>query len=141
MAPLRLVIAEDASLILVDLCEMAAHLGHSVVGTARDGLHALELARLLKPDVVILDIQMPRLDGLSVAQHLITERIAPVVVLTGYTHREFIEQAQALGVAAYLVKPVSEQALGAAVERAFRQSGTAMQSSPLAMLYPAYSDS
>ncbi len=112
----RVVIADDESLIRMDLREMLTQLGYLVVGEAGDGQSAVNLARELRPDVVIMDIKMPDMDGIEAAQVLTQERIAPVLLLTAYSQRELIERAREAGVTGYLVKPFRESDLAPAIE-------------------------
>ena len=112
----RILIADDQSIIRLDLREMLAHLGYDVVGEAGDGEAALELARKLKPDLVILDIKMPGFDGISAAEILTREEIAPVVLLTAYSDQELVERALSAGVAGYVVKPFREAELMPVIE-------------------------
>ena len=112
----RIVIADDESLIRMDLREMLAGLNYLVVGEAGDGNTAIKLARELKPDLVIMDIKMPSLDGIDAAQILTAERIAPVILLTAYSQKDLIIRAREAGVAAYLVKPFKENDLSPAIE-------------------------
>jgi len=112
----RIVIADDEPLVRMDLQEMLDNLGHEVVGQAGDGRTAMELARELRPDLVILDIKMPELDGVSAARALTEERIAPVLLLTAYSDREFVEGARDAGVMGYIVKPFGEAQLVPAIE-------------------------
>lgn len=114
----RVVIAEDEALIRLDLKEMLEEDGYAVVGEAGDGEAAIRLARELKPDLVITDIKMPVLDGLSAAERIAEERIAPVVILTAFSQRELVERAREAGAMAYLVKPFSKTDLVPAVEMA-----------------------
>ena len=111
-------IAEDEALIRLDLKEMLEEDGYAVVGEAGDGETAVRLARELKPDLVITDIKMPVLDGLSAAERIAAERIAPVVILTAFSQRELVERARDAGAMAYLVKPFSKTDLVPAVEMA-----------------------
>ncbi len=113
-----MVIAEDEALIRLDLKEMLEEDGYAVVGEAGDGETAVRLARELKPDLVITDIKMPVLDGLSAAERIAAERIAPVVILTAFSQRELVERARDAGAMAYLVKPFSKTDLVPAVEMA-----------------------
>jgi two-component system, response regulator PdtaR len=110
---LRVVIAEDEALIRMDLAEMLVDEGYEVVGQAGDGQHAVELAEGLRPDLVILDVKMPVLDGIAAA-----ERIAPVVMLTALSQRDLVERARDAGAMAYLVKPFSQSDLAPAIEMA-----------------------
>jgi len=112
----RIVVADDESLIRMDLREMLSQLGYLVVGEAGDGRSAVNLSRELKPDVVIMDIKMPDLDGIEAARILTQERIAPVLLLTAYSDRELIDRARDSGVAGYLVKPFRESDLAPAIE-------------------------
>src|SRR5690348_850129 len=114
----RVVMAEDEALIRMDLAEMLVEEGYDVVGQAGDGERAVELARELRPDLVVLDVKMPRLDGISAAQRIAEERIAPVVILTAFSQRDLVERARDAGAMAYLVKPFSQQDLVPAVEMA-----------------------
>lgn len=111
-------IAEDEALIRMDLAEMLAEEGYRVVGEAADGAKAIELADELRPDVVILDVKMPVLDGISAAERIAGERIAPVVILTAFSQRELVERARDAGAMAYLVKPFSQSDLVPAIEMA-----------------------
>jgi response regulator NasT len=114
--PIRVLIAEDEALIRLDLKEMLEEEGYSVVGEVGDGQQAVDLARALTPDLVILDIQMPVLDGLSAAEQIAGDRIAPVIVLTAFSQRELVERARDAGAMAYLVKPFSKNDLVPAIE-------------------------
>src|SRR3954447_14542262 len=105
-APRRtVVIAEDEVLIRMDLAEMLAEEGYEVVGQAGDGQAAIELTEQHKPDLVILDVKMPILDGIAAAETIARQRIAPVVMLTAFSQRELVERARDAGAMAYLVKP------------------------------------
>ena len=112
----RLIIADDESLIRMDLREMLTQLGYLVVGEAGDGQSAVNMARELKPDAVIMDIKMPDLDGIEAARLLTQERVAPVLLLTAYSDTELIVRAREAGVAGYLVKPFRESDLTPAIE-------------------------
>ncbi|TFV82830.1 response regulator [Blastococcus sp. CT_GayMR20] len=113
---IRVLIAEDEALIRLDLKEMLEEEGYSVVAEVGDGQQALDRARELTPDLVILDIQMPVLDGLSAAEQIASARIAPVIVLTAFSQRELVERARDAGAMAYLVKPFSKNDLVPAIE-------------------------
>jgi two-component system, response regulator PdtaR len=112
----RVLIAEDEALIRLDLKEMLEEEGYSVVAEVGDGQQAVDQARELRPDLVILDIQMPELDGLSAAEQIASARIAPVIVLTAFSQRELVERARDAGAMAYLVKPFSKNDLVPAIE-------------------------
>jgi AmiR/NasT family two-component response regulator len=114
----RVVIAEDEALIRMDLAEMLAEQGYEVVGQAADGAKAVSLAEELRPDLVILDIRMPVLDGIAAAERIAAQRIAPVVILTAFSQRELVQRARAAGAMAYLVKPFSASDLVPAIEMA-----------------------
>lgn len=112
----RVLIAEDEALIRLDLKEMLEEEGYEVVAEVGDGQQAVDQARSLAPDLVILDIQMPVLDGLSAAEQIAGERLAPVIVLTAFSQRELVERARDAGAMAYLVKPFSKNDLVPAIE-------------------------
>jgi len=112
----RVLIAEDEALIRLDLKEMLEEEGYAVVGEVGDGQQAVDRAAELRPDLVILDIQMPVLDGLSAAEKIAGERIAPVIVLTAFSQRELVERARDAGAMAYLVKPFNKNDLVPAIE-------------------------
>ncbi len=114
----RVVIAEDEALIRLDLAEMLAEEGYDVVGQAGDGEKAVALAEELRPDLVVLDVKMPKLDGITAAQRIAEQRIAPVVILTAFSQRELVERARDAGAMAYLVKPFAQHDLVPAVEMA-----------------------
>jgi two-component system, response regulator PdtaR len=112
----RVIIADDESLIRMDLREMLTNLGYLVVGEVADGRSAVNQARELRPDIVIMDIKMPDMDGIEAAKILTEERIAPVVLLSAYSQRELVDRAREAGVTAYLVKPYREEDLTPAIE-------------------------
>ena len=114
--PLRVLIAEDEALIRLDLKEMLEEEGYSVVGEAADGQQAVDLAVSLRPDLVILDVKMPVLDGISAAEQVAADQIAPVVILTAFSQRELVERARDAGAMAYLVKPFTKADLVPAIE-------------------------
>ncbi|MBM4640067.1 response regulator [Rhodococcus hoagii] len=116
--PRRVVVAEDEVLIRLDLVEMLREEGYDVVGEAGDGQRAVELAEELRPDLVIMDVKMPRRDGIDAASEIAAKRIAPVVILTAFSQRELVERARDAGAMAYLVKPFSKSDLVPAVELA-----------------------
>jgi two-component system, response regulator PdtaR len=112
----RVLIAEDEALIRLDLAEMLVEEGYDVVGEAADGETAVRLAEELKPDLVILDIKMPIMDGLAAAERIAGARIAPVIILTAFSQRDLVERARAAGAMAYLVKPFQKSDLVPAIE-------------------------
>jgi response regulator NasT len=114
----RVLIAEDEALIRLDLAEMLVEEGYDVVGEAGDGETAVRLAEELKPDLVILDIKMPIMDGLAAAEKIAGARIAPVVILTAFSQRDLVERARSAGAMAYLVKPFQKSDLVPAIEMA-----------------------
>jgi two-component system, response regulator PdtaR len=115
----RVIIADDESVIRADLREMLTNLGYLVIGEVGDGQSAVNLARELKPDVVIMDIKMPDLDGIEAARILTQEKIAPVLLLTAYSQRDLVDRAKEAGVVGYLVKPFREQEIVPAIDIAF----------------------
>ena len=114
----RVLVAEDEALIRLDLVEMLREEGYEVVGEAGDGEQAVVLAEELKPDLVILDVKMPKRDGIEAASDIARQRIAPVVILTAFSQRELVERARDAGAMAYLVKPFAKRDLVPAVELA-----------------------
>jgi AmiR/NasT family two-component response regulator len=114
----RVVIAEDEALIRLDLREMLEEEGYEVVGEAADGEQAVALAAELIPDLVICDVKMPKMDGITAAAQIASKRIAPVVILTAFSQRDLIERARDAGAMAYLVKPFQKRDLFPAIEMA-----------------------
>ncbi len=112
----RVIIADDESVIRADLREMLTNLNYLVVGEAGDGQSAVNLAREVKPDVVIMDIKMPDMDGIEAAAILTRERVAPVLLLTAYSQRDLVDRAKEAGVVGYLVKPFRENEVVPAIE-------------------------
>ena len=115
-ARVRLLVAEDEALIRLDLAEMLVEAGYEVVAQVGNGEQAVTLSRELKPDLVIMDIKMPVLDGISAAEQIGKERIAPVVMLTAFSQKELVERARDAGVMAYIVKPFTASDLGPAID-------------------------
>jgi AmiR/NasT family two-component response regulator len=112
----RIVIADDESIIRMDLREMLSNLGYLVIGEVGDGRSAVNLARELRPDLVVMDIKMPDMDGIEAAKILTEEKISPVLLLTAYSQRELVDRAREAGVVGYLVKPFRESDLSPAIE-------------------------
>ena len=113
-----MLIAEDEALIRLDLAEMLAEQGYDVVAQAADGEQAVALAVEHRPDLVIMDVKMPKLDGIAAASRIAAARIAPVVMLTAFSQRELVDRAREAGAMAYLVKPFSQSDLMPAIEMA-----------------------
>src|SRR3954453_16661817 len=114
----RVVIAEDEALIRMDLAEMLAEEGYDVVAAVEDGEQAIARTEELRPDLVILDVKMPVLDGIAAAERIASQRIAPVVILTAFSQRDLVERARDAGAMAYLVKPFTKEQLIPAIELA-----------------------
>ncbi len=117
----RVIVADDESIVRMDLREMLESLGYLVVGEAGDGESALHLSRELKPDIVVMDIKMPGMDGIEAGRILTEERIAPVLLLTAYSQQDLVERAKEAGVMAYIVKPFHEADLAPAIEVALQR--------------------
>ena len=115
---MRILVAEDETIIRLDLKETLERAGFEVCGEARDGEEAVELAREEKPDLAVLDVKMPRLDGIEAARRILAERPIPIVMLTAYGHDELVARAVEVGVFAYLVKPFRESDLLPAIQTA-----------------------
>ena len=115
-AALRVLVAEDEALIRMDLVELLTEEGYDVIAEAGDGEEALELARKLMPDLVVMDVKMPKMDGISAAAMIAEERIAPVVMLTAFSQRELVERARDAGAMAYVVKPFDASDVVPAIE-------------------------
>ena len=112
----RVVVAEDEAVIRLDIVEMLREVGYDVVGEAADGESAIRLAEELRPDLVVIDIKMPILDGISAAERIARARIAPVVLLTAFSQKELVERARDAGAMAYVVKPFTSADLIPALE-------------------------
>ena len=115
---MRILVAEDETIIRLDLCGLLERAGYEVVAEARDGEEALELARLREPDLALMDVKMPRLDGIEAARRMLEERPIPIVILTAFDQRDLVERAAEAGVYGYLVKPFREQDVVPAIELA-----------------------
>ncbi|WIW71509.1 MULTISPECIES: ANTAR domain-containing response regulator [Anaerosinus] len=116
MESLRIVIADNESIIRMDLKEILEEAGHEVIGEATDGIKAIDLTRKYKPDLIIMDIKMPEMDGITAAKTIANEKLAPVLLLTAFSQKEIVDRAKDSGVLAYLVKPVKESNLFPAME-------------------------
>lgn len=116
MRSLKIVIADNESIIRMDLKEILEEAGHEVLGEATDGVKAIELTRKFRPDLVIMDIKMPEMDGITAAKVISNEKLAPVLLLTAFSQKEIVDKAKDSGVLAYLVKPVKESNLFPAME-------------------------
>ena len=114
----RVLVAEDEALIRMDLAEMLVEEGYDVVALVGDGAAAVDQAEALRPDLVILDVKMPILDGIAAAERIAEARIAPVVILTAFSQRDLVERARDAGAMAYLVKPFAKSDLIPAIEMA-----------------------
>jgi AmiR/NasT family two-component response regulator len=114
--PFHVLIAEDEALIRLDLREMLEEEGYVVAGEASDGETAVQLAEQLKPDLVIMDVKMPGLDGISAAERITASHIAPVVILTAFSQRDLVQRASEAGAMAYLIKPFTKADLVPAIE-------------------------
>ena len=121
MQSLRVVIADDESIIRLDLKETLQRMGHTVVAEAGDGRSAIEMVRREKPDLVVLDVKMPEMDGIDAAKEISNARLAPVVLLTAYSQQDLVRRAMEAGVFGYVVKPFTESdlmpAIGVAIAR------------------------
>jgi two-component system, response regulator PdtaR len=117
----RILLAEDETITRMDLKEMLENLGYAVIGEAGDGQAAVNLARSLKPDLVLMDIKMPGVDGISAARTLSEEHLTPVLLLTAYNAKEFVDRAVDAGVMGYLVKPFAENQLKPAIDVALER--------------------
>ena len=115
---MRILVAEDETIIRLDLRALLEQAGFDVCGEARDGLEAIELARQLEPDLAVMDVKMPRLDGIEAARRILEERPIPIVMVTAYDHEEIVSRAVEAGVFGYLVKPFREQDLLPAIHTA-----------------------
>jgi response regulator NasT len=118
----RVVVAEDETLIRLDIVEMLRDAGYDVVAEADNGQRAVELAREHRPDLVLMDVKMPVLDGITAAEQIASDRIAPVVLLTAFSQRELVERAREAGAMAYVVKPFTVDDLVPAIEIAISRA-------------------
>lgn len=114
--PTRVLVAEDEALIRLDLVELLTDEGFEVIGQAANGEEAVSLARELQPDLVIMDVKMPKMDGITAAEAIAEERIAPIVMLTAFSQRDLVERARDAGAMAYVVKPFDASDVVPAIE-------------------------
>ena len=117
----RVLVAEDEATVALGLTALLEEMGHEVVGHAPDGEAAVQMARDLKPDLIVMDIKMSPMDGLSAAREILNERPAPVVFITGYANRDWMDQAAELGAFAYLQKPVDIDDLSETLKKAYEK--------------------
>ena len=115
---MRILVAEDETIIRLDLRALLEQAGFDVCGEARDGIEAVELARELEPDIAVMDVKMPRLDGIEAARRILEERPIPIVMVTAYGQDEIVSRAVEAGVFGYLVKPFREQDVVPAIQTA-----------------------
>lgn len=127
--PAKILVAEDETIIRLDLCELLEREGFEVCAQARDGEEAVTLARLTAPDLAILDVKMPRLNGIEAAREIIAERPIPIVILTAHGHDELVTRALDAGVAGYLTKPFRDGDLLAAIRMAWGRSDAGREGS------------
>jgi response regulator NasT len=123
LAARRILVAEDEAIIRLDLAEMLGEAGYDVVGQAGDGEQAVAMATELRPDLVIMDIKMPVMDGITAAEQIGKERICPVVMLTAFSQTELVERARDAGVMAYIVKPFTSGDVTPAIDIALSRWG------------------
>lgn len=119
METLRILIAEDEAVISMSLASMLKRLGHMVIGRAKNGREAVEKVKELDPDIILMDIKMPDMDGFEAAKDILSIKQIPIIILTAYSQPDFIERADSIGVSSYLVKPVTEKDLLPAIRLAF----------------------
>lgn len=122
MKGLKILIAEDEAVISMGLVAMLKRLGHEVVGRAKDGRDAIKKFKELEPDIILMDIKMPDMDGLEAAKEILSIRSIPIIILTAYSQPDLIEKADSIGVSYYLVKPVTEKDLMPAIKLAVSRS-------------------
>jgi response regulator NasT len=130
------VVAEDQALIRLDLERLLEAAGFDVCGSARDGQEAVDLAHEVRPDIVVLDVKMPRLDGVEAAQKILADRFVPIVMLTAYGYGELISRAVDAGVVGFVVKPFKESALVEALHEALQRAPDPASLSYLGRLPP-----
>lgn len=118
MTPLRVLVAEDDPMVVISLTDQLAAMGHHVVGVASDGQEAIELAARLRPDIALLDIKMPRVDGIEAAERIGAEHDMPMLMLTAYNDRQLVMRAADAGALGYLLKPATTESLTAAMTMA-----------------------
>lgn len=118
MHRLRILVADDEDVVRTTLTELSRSLGHEVVAVARDGEEAVTLACSTQPDLLLLDIRMPHLDGIQAARAITQERLIPIIIVTGHSDQDLMDEAAEAGVFSYLLKPITEERLAAAIATA-----------------------
>ena len=118
MDSLKILMAEDDSIIVLSLKNMLEKMGHSILAVARNGWEAVKKTEELHPDLIIMDIKMPELDGIKASKRIMRRRPTPIIILTAYSEDTFIEQVSKIGVSTYLVKPITEEDLRPAIKLA-----------------------
>ena len=108
---MRLIVVDDESLIRMDLVDILEAAGHQVLAQGTNGVEAIALAKEYQPDVILMDVKMPELDGIEAARQIARQRLAPVVLLTAYSQEDLVNKAKESGVYGYLIKPLREEAL------------------------------
>lgn len=124
----RVLVAEDETIIRLDLCGLLEQAGMEVCAAARDGEEAVELARSTRPDLALMDVRMPRLDGIEAARRILEERSLPIVMLTAHGDEKLVARAIGAGVFGYLVKPFREEDLLPAIHTALARHSDLMSS-------------
>lgn len=134
----RIVVAEDEPITRMDICEMLTSNGYNVVGAASDGLQAVELCRKLKPDLILMDIKMPKLDGIQASLLIMKENlVAGLIMLTAYSGKEFIEKVKEIGAIGYIVKPIDDVKLIPQIEIALNKSLAIKKTEGILLKYQA----
>ena len=119
---MRVLVCEDETIIRLDICQLLETAGHTVVGEARDGAEAIRLAAELTPDIILMDVRMPELDGVEAARQILSARQVPIVMVTAFAERDIVQQASEAGAFGYLVKPFRQDDVLAAITTAEARS-------------------
>jgi response regulator NasT len=119
---MRVLVCEDETIIRLDICQLLETAGHTVVGEARDGSEAVRLAAELTPDIILMDVRMPELDGVEAARQILSDRQVPIVMVTAFAERDIVQQASEAGAFGYLVKPFRQDDVLAAITTAQARS-------------------